>query len=47
MTSRHARLTWTARLTILLTMVLIHTAGADDGQQRCQQRPTLHTNLKP
>jgi hypothetical protein len=41
------RLTWAARLTILLTLCLIYSAGADGGQQRCQQHPTLHLNLKP
>lgn len=40
-------LTWAARLIILLTLCLIHAAGVEDGQQRCQQHPTLHTNLKP
>jgi hypothetical protein len=45
--TQHARLTWTARLTILLALGLIYAAGADGGQQRCQQRPALHTGLKP
>jgi hypothetical protein len=39
--------TWAARLTILLTLCLIHAAGADGGQQRCRQHPVFHSNLKP
>ena len=41
------RLTWAARLTILLVLGLIYSAGADGGQQRCQQHPVFHSNLKP
>jgi hypothetical protein len=37
----------TRSIALLLTMALIFAAAADDGQRRCQQHPTLHTNLKP
>ena len=34
-------------IALLLTLALISAAGADGGQRRCQQHPTLYTNLKP
>jgi len=37
----------TRSIALLLIMALISAAAADDGQRRCQQHPTLHTNLKP
>ena len=47
MISRHTRLTWTGRLTILLALAFVYAAGADGGQQQCQQHPTFYLNLKP
>jgi hypothetical protein len=37
----------TRSIALLLALALISAAAADDGQRRCQQHPTLHTNLKP
>ena len=37
----------TRSIALLITLALISAAAADDGQRRCQQHPTLHTNLKP